>query len=278
MSLDSSAIQEIRKADAVATANEAITKRLASNAKPVAVVPQDFSLVELEKFQPKRSRFRGQMNTTVINDFVAFVKAHQVKGESTGFIDPDKMTAKVFFNLGDANNPGHGDFTSVLSLDKSAELRALLNTANMNFSQKQFAEWIEDWVPNLEFLDSEGDILETRKVISAVRRVTIESSRKEDHEAQDFKATKSALESIEAKSESALPSLMKFTCIPYSGLDEQTFECRIALITAHEAPIFKIAIRQLETMQETISENFLDILNDRFVETDLELYRGKLEI
>jgi len=275
MSMDQSAVKEIQKSDATQAVNQAVNDAITS---PTAVcsLPSDFGMVNLERYLPNRLRMRGKMETTVIADFARYVKKNELDG-STCFLDPEAMRAVAVLNIGDKEVPGHCDFNATLRLQKTSEYKALLTADGSRSSQKELAEWIEDWRDNLVFFDAEGVSIETRRAIGAVRRLTIESSRREDHEDQQFAATKSALESIEAKGDGGMPSGFRFTCVPYKSLNEHSFEARISIITGGDAPKLTVRVKQLELEQERIAEDFKRILEDALVDTNTDLYLGEFD-
>lgn len=108
-----------------------------------------------------------------------------------------------------------------------------------------------------------------------MRRLTIESSRKEDHEVQDFKASRSALENVEARSDHGMPSGFRFTCIPYNGLAERSFELRLSVLTGGDVPVLVARIKRLEAVQEEMGQEFMELLNDSFEDYELITYLGK---
>lgn len=116
------------------------------DAKTPAIILGE-EVVSLEHLQSGRSRFRGAFVTNVMSEFAGYVKAHT---DGHGFIDADKVAARVFHNLGDTGNPGHGDWTSTLALKPTAAYAAMLAVENKHLSQKQLVEWIEDWSPQLQ--------------------------------------------------------------------------------------------------------------------------------
>lgn len=274
MSLDHTAIKEIQKAEAIKQANVAISDLLIDGTLHVLALPEDMKIHSIEPMLQGRTRYRGTMVTSGIADFAEYSKPF-ITTETQGFIDVKKMEAEVFFNLGSEENPGHGDFTAKLVMEKTAEFNSLLSINAQPLNQKALAEWIEDWNPSLIFADSDGNAIDPKKAAAAVRRITIESLRKVEHEDQDFKASRSAIESVEAKSEFGIPTAMRMVCIPYKGLNEYSFECRISIMTGGSEPILKVRIKQLENDLEKISEDFKRLMEDKFFDTEASFVIGK---
>jgi uncharacterized protein YfdQ (DUF2303 family) len=271
MSMDKSAIQQIQESQTMAEANATIDNMALLN--PVMALPNQFSIHDLENNLPGRVRFRGKMDTININDFIRYCGANDKVGSGC-FVDPMDMTAKSFFNLGTEEEPGHADFTASLTLNKTPEFNAVLRVHGQQTTQKNLAEFMEDWQGNLAAYDSEGEIIHIGKAISAVRRITIESFRKQDSEVGDLKASKSAMESVEAKSDDGLPSGLMFMCVPYNGLVERTFDLRMSILTGGDSPVLVVRIKRLEVIEEEMSVEFMELLQDRFEDREIETYLG----
>jgi uncharacterized protein YfdQ (DUF2303 family) len=268
--MDSTAIEKIREDVTTKAMQEALDHSGVS--RPLIAAPSEFKVHDLEKFMPGRSRYRGAMRTNSPDDYVRYCTKHYTL-DAKCFVDPENMFAQSFFNLGSETNPGHADFTAGLKLDKTAEYRALSHINGDRMTQKSLAEWFEDWSDMIQPFNGEGEIIDVKKAISAVRRITIESHRKDDYEEQAFKSNRSALESVEARSDNGMPSGFMFTCVPYNGLAERSFECRISII-AGDTPKLSARIKRLDAVIEDIGKEFVQFLNDGFETFAIDTYLG----
>jgi uncharacterized protein YfdQ (DUF2303 family) len=267
--MDKSAIEQIQQNPTVAKLLSALSR----TDEPVIALPGDYQLESLEIFMAGRSRFRGKLHTNSIGDYARYVTAHDCDGAAC-FIDESKMTANTIFNLGDADAPGHGDFIASLALKQTAEYQALLKLNGERCTQKDLAEWLEDWINHISFFDGEDHLIDTKRGISAIRKLTIEASRKEDHSAQNFAGSKSTLEKIEASSELGIPHEIQFRCVPYDGLSDRSFKCRLSIITGGAAPGLTVRIKRLEREQQEMADEFRNELTGRFDELKLGCYLG----
>ena len=102
MSLSSEAIQLITDTALVAAGKALLTHT------PTAILPEGAKVVDLEKYQAGRSRFRGVLATSSLVDFSAYVTERAIDG-ARGFINQDDMTCTLIFNLGTDVVPGHAD-------------------------------------------------------------------------------------------------------------------------------------------------------------------------
>ncbi len=271
--LDGAAISQIQNMAVAALSLDAVEKSLC----PAVVLPGDFNVKSLEHLQEGRYRFRGAMDTTSIADFVKYSLQHGIEEGVSCFIDADEMAAKTIFNIGSIGEPGHADNTAMVSLKKTAPFASLLNVNGRKSGQKELAEWLEDWRDNLMAFDVEGNVIDIKQAINAVRKITIEASRSADHEDSDFGAKRSVMESVEAKSRDVMPAAFQFTCTPYDELSERTIKLRYSVLTGGEVPVLVLRIVQLEKLEEQIAQEFRDLLADKFEETEIQTYIGKFK-
>lgn len=271
MSMDKSAIEQIQQSQTAEAMRSTINELGLTT--PLVAVPDDFKIQDLERYLDGRTRYRGKMSTVSISAFVEFCKHHDTDGARC-FIDSEDMDATTVFNLGTEDAPGHADFSAFVRLKKTAEFQALLSVNGDQLSQKRLAEWMEDWKDHIQPYSGEGEPIEIVRAIAAVRRLEINASRKEEHEAQDFRASKSALESIEAKSDLGMPAGFRFTCVPYQGLDTRSFEVRLSILTGGDAPKLVARVRRLEQQEEQMGQEFLDKLANAFSDQKIETYMG----
>lgn len=270
--LDSSAITEIR--DMVLTS--IIERQLAGTDCDTIALPAGVSVKSLEQFNLERYRFRGAMETSNIDEFVKYSSGYAGDGVRC-FIDADEMRAQTIFNIGTLLNPGHADNTASLSLKKTAPFRELLNIDGRKQTQKELAEWLEDYREFLLAFDADGVVLDIKKAVGAVRRITIEQTSSADHEDQDFSAKRSVMESVEAKSKDVMPAAFEFKCVPYEGLGERRFKLRYSILTGGNAPVLVLRIVQLEAEEEKIAVEFLELLTNKFKGVEVETFIGKFK-
>ena len=271
--MDKTAIEQIQLSQAVAETQKAI--ELQGLLHPLLAAHKDFSLTSLERYLPNKMRFTGSLATKSIGDFANFSLANKSEGTQC-FIDKDSASATVIFNLGNTEIAGHADFTATLNLEKTAEYKALLNCNEKQLSQKQLAEFMEDWADFITPLDKEGEPINIARAVSAVRRLTIEANAKADHEVQDFRSSRSALENIEAKTEHGLPAELLFECVPFNELPEHCFYVRLSVITGEE-PKLSFRIKRLEKAQDRIMEEFKVIVEDKLHE-EIPTYMGIFKV
>lgn len=223
----------------------------------------------IEHLQPGRSRYRGSFTTRQLGDFAAYVvseteNASRIAGQVQGFIDTDTMTAKVFFNLGTVDSAGHGDHVALLKLKPTAAYAALLAIVNKPLDQRTLHDFVEDWRDNISpVYDGKPDDSRTANALAAIRDVTVETVRKVGLVERDMGATRSAMESVDAKSSLTLPSGFEFTATPYDGLKLRAFRLRLGVTTGGDKLALTLRIQQAEQITEDIAADFRDRLAEK---------------
>lgn len=236
--------------------------RVAGTHIPVALVPQGVGMHSLEPFMENRLRFRGTLDTTSLKDFAAHVIARNATGAS-GFVSADdtqSLGCTVIFNIGNATIPGHCDDIAKLALKPTAAFEAVHGITNKKPDQKDLAEWMEDWSTNLHAKDADGGDISLSRAVAAIRKVTIETLNKAEHQVGDMAASRSAMDSIAATSTEVLPATLEFTATPFEGLQARTMVLRVGVLTGSAKPVFSLRWVQKNAQLEEIASEFKDIL------------------
>lgn len=252
--------ETIQHIEAQAVAAAAVRVQ-AEGGADLLLVPDNYKVQNLERFQEHRTRLRGTLSTHSVKDFSEYVQKQNLDEGPRGFIDQDSMSAVVIFNLGDATKPaGHGDNTARLTLKPSAAFTAVANIAGRQLTQQQLAEWLEDWLPNLNAKSGNAD-LNMLQAINGIRRMTIQASSKRDTNVSDFGASRSTMDEIEAKSQETLASSFTFTTVPYEGLQPAAIQLRLSVITGKDEPVLKLRWVGEEAQREEFAREFKELLN-----------------
>lgn len=264
--MEAKAIQLIQDTAVLANAKKLDTHM------PTIALSRENTVMSLEQFEQNRSRFRGRLTTSSLLDFSNYVSAN-ADGNSRGFIDSDRMTCTVFFNLGDQDTPGHGDYFSTLTLKKTAAFIAVEAAAGSKHSQKDLSDFIEDWAPNLIALDALGEEVDLRRAAGAIRSITIEQARKSEHVVGDMSSSRSAMDQIEAKSADGLPATLLFQVIPYESLKSQTIQLRVAVLTGGDQPVLRLRWIGEAQLREDLAQEFKEVVGQE-VRASTELTIG----
>jgi uncharacterized protein YfdQ (DUF2303 family) len=229
---------------------------------PTAVIPEGAKVLDLEKFQEGRSRFRGVFSTHSLADYSAYVVGRAV-ANARGFIDQDGMSCNLLFNLGDASEPGHADDRAVLKLKATAGYSAAQEIAKERLTQKDLSDWIEDWHQYLTPVDEENNPIPVAKCIAAVRTITIKATSESETTVSDTGGRRSAMDQIEAQSKETLPHALLFNVTPFDGLVEQQIRLRVLVITSGSQPVLKLRWIGEEVQRESIAQEFKAVLEEK---------------
>ena len=258
--MDKSAIQQIQDTAAIPELIAHISDL--PTLSPLVPIPDSVTLSDLEKHMPTASRFRLNYATTSMADFIEYNTLHDLEG-ATCFVDAEAMRAESIFDLGTVAEPGHKENRGLLELKELAAYAAIRQVNGVAMGQKKAAEFIEDWADSCKgIVNKNGDKMEARAAAAALCDLTIEAAREVNSIVDDFGASMSAMERIEAKNQDKIPATMIFTTEPYNGLRVREIEVRIGLLTTEDKPKIVLRILRLEQLQEDIAGEFKDeILN-----------------
>lgn len=145
-------------------------------AKPFIVVPDGYRVEDLEDHLQQPIRKRGTVNVRDVDSFIAVVKA-QATDATTLYrtVEPPKFVA-VFNDHGkvDGTGPGWGDHLAVYACPLSPEWRAWKGADKRQMSQADFAQFIEDNLPDV--VDpTAGEMLEVSRTLQAKKKVNFAS-------------------------------------------------------------------------------------------------------
>jgi len=254
----------------LANAIAAAGTRITGSAGAMAVVPEGFKLQSLERLETHRNRFRGALTTSSFADFVTYVNG-RADAQTRGFVDKDNMSCRVIFNLGDTDLAGHGDDTATLAMQPTAAYAALQRIAGERLSQKDLAEWMEDWRDFLKAVTPDDEDMNLVQAIAAVRNITIKASSERTSVEGNLNASRSAMDQVEAASQDTLPGSLIFTCPPYDDLSQRNFVLRLSVLTGEAKPVIKLRWVAEQQVREEIAQEFKDLLGSDITSTDLTI-------
>lgn len=253
----------------------AATKEIDTDYSAV-MLPDGIKLQALEPFQAHRNQFRAAFSTQRFGSLIEYATANAQENAQC-FIDQEKMSAEVVFDMGNVEKAGHAKHRANLVMKRTAAYKALCYINAERCSQRTFSDFLEDWGDYLTAYHHDEEI-SIKNAVQAVRKMTIDYARNEEHELSDFAAKKSAMEAVEAKSALQLPTHLVFTCNPYNGLDTRAFTLRLQVLTGSNEPVFVARLVQAEQLEEAIAIEFAEKLSDALSETSIKVNIGTIEI
>lgn len=262
---DQSAIQELTLAEATNASNNALQHAL-TGGKSIAALHEDFNVQNLESYLPQRNRARNKFVTPYVSDFAGYVNQHRELG-CTIYVNAEEMKADAVLNQGTPQEPGHGDNTAAAVLRKTAAYAALRNLTSRHRSQKELAEWIEEWREYIKAQDKDLFEINIGHVVSGIRSVSIEQINNSTSSVEALSAERSEMESVSAKAKgenATIPAFLVLTTCPYKELQERTFYVRVSILTSERAPTFALAILGQEIHEEEMADEFANVVRVSF--------------
>lgn len=117
----------------------------------------------------------------------------------------------------------------MLKLKPTAAYQAVQAISGRSMSQKDMSDWIEDWHSTLSAVGDELQNIPLAKAIAAVRTITVKASSESDHTVSETRASRSAMDAIEATSKETLPTSLIFSAVPFEGLQIREIILRISV-------------------------------------------------
>jgi uncharacterized protein YfdQ (DUF2303 family) len=255
--LTTETLQHIAQGEAIAAA------ALAFENAPDALyaLPNNFQVHDLERHMLTRRRARGVMKTSAPDGFGQYVADYALAGAAI-FVDALRMQATCVLNLGTQDSPGHADDLAIYAPHQTAAYKALLAIAGgAGKSQREIAEFLEDWAADLQCFN--GDLeLAHAQAVRAVRNVTIEALSKAQTTQEQLSASRSAFDQVKAVSdEGKLPTRIVFVCWPYQGFERRAFTLRLSMLTSDKAPAISLRIVKHEEHIESMAAELSAIVS-----------------
>ena len=115
--------------------------------------------------------------------------------------------------------PLHQRHKAECALKKTAPFKTLLHINGQRFDQRGLAELLEDYAEYITPYGDDGEPIENKKAVEAIRTLKFEHTRGSEREVQNFAASQSEYEAMATKTKEDLviPAGFRFNCIPYQG-------------------------------------------------------------
>jgi uncharacterized protein YfdQ (DUF2303 family) len=261
------AIQELAKAQAITAAMEAV----GNESESIVALPDTFKIHDLEPFLLLRRRQRATMTTQTLADFSTYVAAQRETGTSV-FVSAEGMRAIAVLNLGTPTSPGHCDHLAIYAPPKTAPYTAMTQVANgYGMAQLKLAEFLEDWSDfcGAETYGEDGETvpMTLKKAVQAIRRISIDSSKKQESTVGQHTVELSVFEKVAANAkDQPLPAVITFKCIPHLDLKERTFKLRLGLITG-DKPALTLRVVNAERHVEEMGQELCALVRGAIGDT-----------
>jgi uncharacterized protein YfdQ (DUF2303 family) len=274
--MEQSGIYAIRDMAAAEQVNATLTE-LSEFITPSIALPNDYKLINLEQFSHAPARFRCTFNTTLIEEFIAYVNNNGTSASGI-FVNPIDATAHAIIDLGDHDKPKWGDHLACLNLKKLPEFAKLLDTQDKKLTQQELIDFAEDWQGNIQFIDEKNIDLDFRASINAIRRLTVNATQNNESTVGNFNASQSSMDAIEVKSAGATPPYgFIFLCQPYESFGTVTLICQLRALTDGKTVTLKYRITALEKTINNLGQEFKELLKKAITVDEVSFYTGTMK-
>lgn len=140
---------------------------------PIVIVPEDYRVADLEHHLPTPTRKRGTTTLRDVKSFVAVVNADKQSGTRLYGNYTTPGFAAVFNDNG-SYTPGWQDHKAVFNCPVSTEWTTWLKNSGNKMNQEQFAQFIEDNLPDIA-VPPAADMLEISRTLEAKKKVNFAS-------------------------------------------------------------------------------------------------------
>lgn len=246
----------------------------------IAILPEGFKLHSTEKFNAQRDRYRGKYATSSIQsfaDYIGYRNSGEDENVQTYISTNNGLSARTFLNLGNEIEPGHGDDTATLTLEKKSEFSRIEQLNGRRMRQQDLIDYIDDWAEFLTAYNDSGEV-ELDNAIRALRKVKITKGSELDSQVRDFGHQVSAMEKLEATGvDENLPHYFELHTECFHGLNPRPVKLSLRISANNDdAPGFVLRIVGEEALTEALAEEFKDLLTDE-LKGQGQIFQGQFE-
>ncbi len=168
--------QNRTEVDAAASIGSTLAEAEYIDGIPYVVVPSGYQVNCLESFLAAPQRTKGHTTLNDARSFIAFIKLNMLGSGLDAVIygNYEKSQFKAIFNHGTLLEPGWGDHTASYACPKSLEWLAWTGLDKRRMTQVEFAEFIENNLPNIANPPG-AEMLEISRSLEAKKQVSFAS-------------------------------------------------------------------------------------------------------
>lgn len=262
-------------------------------ATPIVALPDSVRLESVERFDAQPATFRGAFETTSIEAFVKYLELHFDEGQRHPgiFINPEKMTAEAWLDLGTHTDPGWPEHSAGLRLQQTPQYRALLKFATTDerrnpHTQMEFIDFISDWQQHLSFFTVDGVEIGFRDVRRAISALKVNQDRAVTSQVGSLGAARTEMEQVNIEAGTGglvIPDYFTWAGQAYDELDPVTFRCPIREAVTDSSqrdqkPRLMYRIDGLQARVMEIAEKFVESLQDRLYVTEFDSVHDAIHV
>jgi uncharacterized protein YfdQ (DUF2303 family) len=254
----------------------------------VALVPEGFEIVSLDKYRDHPSRKRGLFATSSLIDFHNYIQReveHMLANNDdiapAVFISEEKLTARAILDYGLNDRPGHCDHVAKFALKLNEEFKLIRDANKKWLSQLEFVNFLDDLTAYIHHLsDSDGEEIELKKGFQALRKIKFSATAETEIEESDYAKRQTGLAAISVKTghETNLPARVVFALYPSPDLDLMEIEARLRIRQDGSNVMISLDIILLEKTLQCMMQAFRDKVIEQLDGLGVDVYVGEYQV
>tara|TARA_R110002074_G_scaffold83306_1_gene185451 strand:- start:771 stop:1595 length:825 start_codon:yes stop_codon:yes gene_type:complete len=269
--MDHTAIAEIQKSITTGRLNDELAE-LKLISVPLIARPKEFDIQSLEQYMPAPTRQRGAIFTTSVNDFVQFTLDNKQEDATICLIDAEAMKANARLNHGTSDSPGFSDHSITLALKETPDYVELQKINGSKKSQRDLAEWVEEYVDNLTFLSADGTEIPSTKAFTAIRNVKEKAVQESENKISNFEESRGVLASASMTTDN-MPAYIQMNITAYPDLEDRVFNMRVSY--HKDSGSFSLRVIKLTQIQDEMAVEFADLVRGKL--DGISVYIGRTD-
>lgn len=194
---------------------------------PAAILPEGYKLHSLVRFQERPDGAVGTLTADSLTSLAEYVKQHKTGGTAL-FASRDNGSVKAFIDWHeDATRhpacaaPGWGRHTVEFRLLHTPEWKAWTGISGRKMSQADFAEFVEENLPDI-IEPASAEVLEAIRTVSGERNISFKSAKNLANGDTQIIWKENTETAAGTQGEAALPSFLMLRLPVYRGAEKAT--------------------------------------------------------
>ncbi len=192
---------------------------------PMAILPPGFKRESMEQYLPAPTRSRGNTVLRDVASFIALIKQEAKDAQSRIYGCYEPASFKAVFNDNFMDSPGWRDHTATFSCPLSIEWRTWVGKNNVKMTQPDFAQFIEDNLPDV-VAPPAAEMLEISRSLEAKKDVAFASGIRLSNGQNELTYTET-ITGTTGKSKLMIPETFTIGIPVLEGGERYGVECRL---------------------------------------------------
>jgi uncharacterized protein YfdQ (DUF2303 family) len=245
------------------------TRRVNSESIPHAIVPNGYTVTDLERLLPTPARIRFKPAFVEPESFNRYVNEH--KNEDTRVFGNEESSSIIaVVDMSKKDGPAWHGHQPVLKLAKTPEWFAWMKSNRQTFTQESFAEFLEEHASEI-FEPSAATMLEIAMTLKGKNDVSWSSATRLDNGAVSLGYSEE-VRGVAGKGDLQIPTRFKISVVVFKGTAPFILECLLRWrFTKEDGVTFTYIVREWEKAEQ---QAFRDVLAMVYNATEIQPFVG----